>query len=264
MANSRSANRTGRTLVVELLAMIGIGVALAALGPFGSYGLGSFARRLAYWVPLALLGLLLFRPTLAAARALAARLDLPDWLALLVGIFAAAAPLSLVVLWWNGHGLAELPGFERWFTLYLNVALIGAMVTLIFYGIERLQPPAAHPAAASSAGPAPAEDGTPPAPFLARLPPGWDGELAALEMEDHYVRAHRPGASALILMRMRDAEAELGAVDGMRVHRSWWVARSAVEGVARDGRRLRLRLRGGIEAPVARDRVAALKAAGWL
>jgi DNA-binding LytR/AlgR family response regulator len=83
-------------------------------------------------------------------------------------------------------------------------------------------------------------------------------------MEDHYVRAHGPGTSALILLRMRDAEAELAGVDGRRVHRSWWVARASVEKVLRDGRGYKLRLTNGLEAPVARDRVAALKAAGWI
>ncbi|MDP1910079.1 MAG: LytTR family DNA-binding domain-containing protein, partial [Hyphomicrobium sp.] len=70
--------------------------------------------------------------------------------------------------------------------------------------------------------------------------------------------------SALILLRMRDAEAELTGVDGLRIHRSWWVARSAVEKVLRDGRGYKLRLTNGLEPPVARDRVAALKAAGWI
>lgn len=261
MADSRSANRHGRSLIVEVLAMIAIGVALAALGPFGSYTMGGFARRLAYWLPLTLLGLLLFRPTLTLARALARQLDLPDWLALVAGVFAAAVPFSVILVWGKGRGLGAI-GLENWFGLYLNIALIGAIITLLFYGIERLQPPSTESAADRAPPPAPSEASA--APFLARLPAGWDGELIALEMEDHYVRAHRPGQSSLILMRMRDAEAELASVEGLRVHRSWWVKRDAVEGIVRDGRKLALRLRGGLEAPVARDRVAALKAAGWL
>jgi DNA-binding LytR/AlgR family response regulator len=84
-------------------------------------------------------------------------------------------------------------------------------------------------------------------------------------MEDHYVRAHGPqGCSHLLLMRMADAERELSGVEGERVHRSWWIARAAVEGVRRDGRRLFLQLGGGLEAPVSRDRVPALRQRGWL
>ena len=107
------------------------------------------------------------------------------------------------------------------------------------------------------------ERAAPSAPFLDRLPPAWNGQLVALEMEDHYVRAHGPDTSALLLLRMRDAEAELDGVDGLRVHRSWWVARDAVDKVLRDGRSYKLRLTNGLEVPVARDRVAALKTAGW-
>lgn len=83
-------------------------------------------------------------------------------------------------------------------------------------------------------------------------------------MEDHYVRAHGPdGQSVLILMRMADAERELAGTDGARVHRSWWVMRGAVAGQRRVGRNLVLQLPDKLEAPVARDRVADLRARGW-
>ena len=100
--------------------------------------------------------------------------------------------------------------------------------------------------------------------FFDRLPPHLGRELLALEMEDHYVRAHTTAGSALVLMRMRDAVAELDGVEGLQVHRSWWVARAAVEREVQDGRNLRLRLRNGLEAPVARNSVPTLRAAGWL
>jgi DNA-binding LytR/AlgR family response regulator len=58
--------------------------------------------------------------------------------------------------------------------------------------------------------------------------------------------------------------AELDGVEGAQVHRSWWVARDAVEDVKREERNVRLVLPGGLEAPVSRARVAELKDAGWL
>lgn len=105
----------------------------------------------------------------------------------------------------------------------------------------------------------------PPAatPFLDRLPAHLGRDLIALAMEDHYVRAHTPAGSTLILMRMRDAVAELAGMDGAQVHRSWWVSRSHVTGAQRDGRNVRLLLTGGIEAPVARGQIEPLQAAGW-
>ncbi len=83
-------------------------------------------------------------------------------------------------------------------------------------------------------------------------------------MEDHYVRVHTVLGSALVLMRLRDAMVLVAEVEGMQVHRSWWVARGAVEDVLRDGRNLRLKLPRGIEAPVARANIAVLRDARWV
>ena len=65
-------------------------------------------------------------------------------------------------------------------------------------------------------------------------------------------------------MRLRDAVEGLGAIEGRRVHRGWWVARRAVTGVGRRERNVLLRLSNGLEVPVARNEVPALRAAGWL
>lgn len=83
-------------------------------------------------------------------------------------------------------------------------------------------------------------------------------------MEDHYVRVHTAHGSALVLMSLSQAITGLKDVEGVQTHRSWWVARSAITGMVEDGRNLRLRLDGGLEAPVSRARVGLLRDAGWL
>jgi hypothetical protein len=100
--------------------------------------------------------------------------------------------------------------------------------------------------------------------LFARLPGRLGTEILCLQMEDHYVRVHTALGQEMILMRMRDAIAELDGLEGLQVHRSWWVARAAVQSWTRDGKTLTLVLRSGQEAPVARDRMADIKAAGWL
>jgi hypothetical protein len=270
-ARSRSANGRGRVptlrdLVVEWVVILAVGIALAALGPFGSFELGGFGERLAYWVPAAFLGYAIFRPIALVAILVARRLALPELPAALLGTLLAAVPAALAIAYFGGYRPGAEPSFEVLFQLYVQVAVIGVLVMTVFVLIEKSSANAvAAPApllnaSADAAPPAP----SPAAPFFDRLPPGWEDRLIALEMEDHYVRAHAPGESRLILLRMRDAEAELGGVEGMRIHRSWWVARGAVEAVVREGRSYRLRLAGGIEAPVARERVVELRAAGWL
>jgi DNA-binding LytR/AlgR family response regulator len=125
---------------------------------------------------------------------------------------------------------------------------------------------AAVPAApASDAVPAGAEPGgVLDAPFLDMLPSHLGRALICLENEDHYVRVHTALGSALILMRMRDAVAQLHGADGERVHRGWWVSRHAVAEVVRRERNISLRLTDGREVPVARANVATLRARGWL
>lgn len=254
---------TLRTLVIEIAVMLGVGAALAILGPFGSFAMGPLATRLAYWIPAALGGWLIFRPTTVLAGRAAQRLDFPEAVGHVAGVLVAAAPMTLFIRWLNNENPANRLPFETWLQLYVQIAVIGAVVTLLFALLSRPRV-AAEPVLPPSSDPVPAPVSAPASPFLERLPPHIRADLVALEMEDHYVRAHSPGASALILLRMRDAVAELDGVEGMRVHRSWWVARDAVEKVVQDRRNVRFLIRGGLEVPAARAGIPALRAAGWL
>lgn len=255
---------TLREWVIEWVVMLCVGIALAALGPFGSFELGSFGARLAYWVPAAVIGYAIFRPITLAAVLIAQRLALPELPAALIGTLAAAVPATFAIAYLGGYGPRSPPGFDELFQLFVQVAVIGVLVMLVFVLMGNQFARSAAPSPAEPAAEPLSCEPAPSPPFLDRLPAAWRDQLVALEMEDHYVRAHGPDASTLILQRMRDAEAEMVPMDGMRVHRSWWVARRAVEQVLRDGRNTRLRLTGGIEAPVARERIAALRDAGWL
>ena len=88
--------------------------------------------------------------------------------------------------------------------------------------------------------------------------------ILALEAEDHYVRIHTDQGSQLILMRIADAIAEMGSVEGARTHRSWWVARAAVKQSRRADGRATLILSNGVEAPVSRNAAGELLEKGWL
>jgi DNA-binding LytR/AlgR family response regulator len=99
-----------------------------------------------------------------------------------------------------------------------------------------------------------------PSALLSRLPPEIGSDIIALETEDHYLRVHAAGGSALILMRMADAVALLDPRLGAQVHRRWWVAQAAVEGVRTEGQKLTLRLIDEKLVPVGRTFSAAAKA----
>lgn len=249
-----------RRLVLDLSIMLAIGLLLALMGPFGTFG-ASFAFRLIYWMALMIAGYAIYHPAMMVASRVAVRLALPEAAAWAAAGVIASVPMTVVV-WVVGRigYTTRWPTLEQALALYVNVAVIGAIGTTMLWIVRRRRSAAtvaAQPEVASAAMPA--------GPVLfERLPPGFGPVLHALEMEDHYVRAHGAYGSALILMRMRDAVAETAPLTGAQVHRSWWVARDAVERVRREGRNYRLVLPGGVEAPVARGAVSVLAAEGWI
>lgn len=251
-----------RKLLIDLAIMGVIGVVLALIGPFGSFQ-DPLALRLVVWVSFAYIGYALYAPIDTLAQRAAPALDLPVWAVRLVGVMLASVPMAAAV--WILPRLPDrviVPDASTALSHYLYVAVVGGIITLLFTLGQR---GSALPAAAQ-AQPAPAT--TNPdlqiPRFIQRLPAELGTDLIALEMEDHYVRAHTALGSELVLMRLSDAIGELDGIAGEQVHRSWWVARDAVEDIRREGRNLRLVLRSGIIAPVSRTRANELKSVGWL
>ena len=246
-----------------------VGAFFGLIGPFGTYAAPP-ATRLACWTATFCLGAALFPIAVRAGRRAAPRLDLPTWFASGVAVAIACAPFSGVVgLLFNGAYL-RAGGWTAALEFYGDCLLVSAPLTFLVVALSdrlRTAAPAVahHPAPAHGLTQPSGEPGAHPAPsLLDRLPPRLGRELIALQMEDHYVRAHTPLGSDLLLTPIGQAVEALDGLEGLRVHRSWWVARAAVRGAAWEGRNLRLRLAGGLEAPVARAQVAALRAAGWL
>jgi len=99
-----------------------------------------------------------------------------------------------------------------------------------------------------------------PPEFLAKLPPALRSDIIALEAEDHYLRVHTLHGSALILMRLADAAAIIDPRLGLRVHRSWWVAKDAVRALERAPGRAIFRLVNDTEVPISRTHLPAARA----
>ena len=224
----------------SLLAYAAIGGLLGLIGPFGTYlNDGGLPVRLLYWVATSLISWVAFGSLLRAVAPYAGRVGRRALTSVIV--IVATLPLSLGI-----HAFAMLiwPRLPKigWLEFY-GQALVVSAIYLVAY----LLLPVARPVARLSGE-------------TARL----GREVLCLQMEDHYVRVHSCDGSRLELNSFARAVAELKAVEGLQVHRSWWVARHAVDAIVEDGRNIRLRLTNGVEAPVSRTRVAALRAAGWL
>jgi LytTr DNA-binding domain len=80
--------------------------------------------------------------------------------------------------------------------------------------------------------------------------------VLAVSAEDHYLRVHTPGGEALIHMALAAAIPLLP--QGFQIHRSHWIARTAIKAVNRD----RVELLTGLSLPISRHRAKAF--AGWL
>lgn len=244
-----------RKLIIDLSVMTVIGVVMALIGPFGSFG-DPLAVRLMVWLGLGYAGYFIYSPVGWLVDRLSASLDLPRILLWVAGTMLATVPMAVIV-WSLGQITTDyfrVPQAQEALLHYCYVLVIGGGITLLFNMIQipggQSQPTAATQPAAN--------------PLLDQLPASLGSDVIALEMEDHYVRVHTALGSELVLMRLRDAMAYLSDVEGRQVHRSWWVARLAVEDAKREGRNVRLVLSGGLEAPVARAQVSELKTAGWI
>ncbi|ASW07140.1 LytTR family DNA-binding domain-containing protein [Rhizobium sp. 11515TR] len=96
-------------------------------------------------------------------------------------------------------------------------------------------------------------------PILSRLKPENRGALIRLTVRDHYTEVVTSRGRELILLRFGDALAETGNIEGIRLHRSHWVAADHVSGLKRDNGKLFVVARDGIEMPVSRSYAEAVR-----
>ena len=100
--------------------------------------------------------------------------------------------------------------------------------------------------------------------FLQRAPNLAVDAVLALHAEEHYVRVYTADGAELIHYRFGDAVDEMPAELGLQVHRSWWVADSAVSSAKRGARRWQLELGIDTAVPVSDSYVQSVRERGWL
>ncbi len=233
-----------RGLIVSLVAA----VFLTLSGAFGTGGAG-WTARLAYWVLLMLLGLV-WGSLVAQVFLRSATWGGRRWLGGLAASVVMAAPFTVVVWFFSNLMLDAQTPARALPLLFFSVLAVALVMTALNLALEGRRAAAEAP---------------PPPKFLARLPLKLRGaEVFAVEAEDHYLRLHTSRGQDLILMRLADAVAELEGIEGMQVHRSWWVARDAITRAKRGDGRATLTLRDGSRVPVSRTYAGALRERGWL
>jgi LytTr DNA-binding domain len=270
-----SLRKALRVCAVALVA----GVLLGIIGPFGTFESMPSITRFSFWLGGIFVGMIIHIPLFYGGAWLAQQYRLPPWVWVSLSAVIAALPMTFVI---NGIfatmlGATSLDSMPQLYPFVLAISLPMQWVSYLTtersapLGVAVASPPLATeiwpssvpvsevPAREMMAAPAPKV-----AALAARLPGRLGKAIICLEMEDHYVRVHTEVGDTMIHMRMADAQSELEGVEGMLVHRSFWVARTAITGWQRDGKTLLLRLSNGKSVPVARDRQPLVRAAGWL
>jgi hypothetical protein len=243
---------TGAEWRREMAAAAVLGLFLGLIGPFGTYSNGVVEVRIAYWVGILVFGLVVYGVLARWALHWGQRLRQPVWFTLPLAVLVISLPMSFVT---SSVVLALWPSVRPhmhpldW---YAQAVVMGLPLSAAVLWSRNVF--------AARAALAPGELAPPPPEPIAR---SHGRPVLCLQMEDHYVRVHTAAGSELVLKPLKQAIAEQSE-EGMQVHRSWWVARAAVDRPVQDGRNLRLRLVNGLEVPVSRSSVAALRANRWL
>ena len=232
------------------LSAVAIGLLLGVTGPFGSQTAYPTAVKYSFWMVNALVG---FGAAVAADRLLPSVAPSRRTTVRIVAVAAASAvPMTFFVAWTMG---VVQPG--RTFSPVQMLALY-PFVALIQLLISRVISPD-DPATVAAPVDRPAEAPEYPPEFVSRLPVALRRDILALEAEDHYVRVHTLHGSTLILMRLADAAALIDPRLGLRVHRSWWVAKDAVRALERRPGRAIARLIDDTAVPISRTHLPAAR-----
>ncbi|XJJ69614.1 LytTR family DNA-binding domain-containing protein (plasmid) [Novosphingobium sp. BL-8A] len=250
------------------------------LGPFGTYLEADFpARAWKWWLHL-MGAYVIVRPTILLWSAIAQATNLPQKWLVFWGVVLSSVPLASLWHWGASEFFHSLHGF----TGILPFAFLCAVAVLVVATSARKldallrrgsvmaelvgtpsRPNDANPLERGDIAVEDREMKERSEPRLHdRLGANFVGPISALQSEDHYVRVHGRDGSELILMRLRNAIAELDDYSGAQVHRCWWVAADGIASIEADGRNRTIVLRNGARAAVARDAVSKLERSGFL
>ena len=237
-----------------LAVQAGVALVLGLSGPFGTFESLGLGLRLPYWAGV-VFGTYALGATITAL--LIDRLD-RDRAHVVLRVLRGGALIGMAagifLALWN------LPffGWQGFRAQVAGSSLVGAfVVSWVVLGLRAMLFGPSGPL-----GPSPQNPAAPA--ILQRLPLEKRGELVALSATDHYVEVVTDRGGELVLMRLADAITETAPARGLQVHRSHWVALDKVRGARRRGDGALLDMGAGLEIPVSRRHIGAIRAAGLL
>jgi hypothetical protein len=274
-------------LKTKLLFYVGVPALTALLFGLNQTGMARLlpkALALPYWLGLTIPLWALLDVSSRAAAAATKRYQFKPWLVLLIGALVSMALFSPYVIAYVELFSRLLPAGTNYtvntpfpeafldlrrFIGFSGVPIYWIVVSLIFaksFGYpDYLLPEQTAGARIETSAPAEASgQAMERSGFRALIPYHLGLDVMALQAEDHYVRVVTDKGNVLLRYRFSDALQQVRGLAGVQVHRSHWVATSAIERVESNGKCYNLHLRNGSIVPVSRSNIGVLRAAGLI
>lgn len=223
--------------------LVAVVVVLAVIGPFTTFENQDFGARLVFWGLMATSCYFVGFVFSVFVGQLALRAGASEMLSRLIGGAVSGLPVTIVVWVINKfiYGFT-MEGRFSFLTLLVSCTVISMAIAMIIYQVSK-----AHGRTGADEN----VDAKPIA-FLRRMPVEMGRDILCLEAQDHYVNVTTLKGSTLVLIRLSDAIAELEGIEGLRIHRSWWVAKEAIVKTTRENGKLMVKLSNDTLLPVSR------------
>lgn len=252
--------KIARRIMLELWATLVLAGIVAFLGPFGTYLMDDYLPRFWYWWALMVGAYVTMRPIMLLLGQVARMTKLPVSAVVFWGLLLASFPLALL---WQVSSPEHVRLLGGYVGLLSFTLLCATSVVLVAWWANKADlflreqtqtlTPTYQPETRIDEAPRQANHEVPL--LLARLSTDVGPSILALQSEDHYVRVHSHRGEELILMRLRDAIAEMEGCPGIQPHRSWWVSTSAIADTCFTGDKPTLTMTNGLMVPIARKSI---------
>lgn len=232
-----------------LAVMTIVGLLLGLIGPFNTFEYFRPATRVGYWL------FIVFSCYFVGAFGGGFVVDLlhhskrkvPLVVVIVLGGIGAGVPVAFMVTLTNALLLGdwEIDGFSGLMTIVYCVLVSMCIVALHVLFLREDSPN--HQKRPQ---------------LLDRLAVQNRGKLLYLSMQDHYVNVVTSKGKEMLLLRMSDAIKETAGVEGLKVHRSHWVALDAIKKVERANGIYQIEMADGTILPISRGQTQAARDAG--
>ena len=225
-------------------------------GPFGTFKAMGWGMRALYW-GVVVIGAVVVGHAVRATTVLLVGQDRPLLFDLAASVLMTVvfAPVVIVLRYWASQMVEGLYLSVVW--IVVNTFILSVAVFVLRRQISPNEPGSYL---------VPTEEPEPlqlEPRLMRRLPDAVKGQVLRLSASDHHVKVVTVNGRENLRLRLADAIAEMEPVEGFCIHRSHWVARAAIAGVARENAHKHyIVLSNGDRVPVSRKYRPYLEAAG--